>query len=295
MADAQMFLLANTKSRTQQLVICFKSMHINTYNVMLLNLATKMIIFRHESQHLWEASVRSVLLKSEDLIILSHEGIRILNLGLRPKKVVKSQNNTEYMLHPLNSCSDLRLESTNHLKFTHGRNGMVVSVQEQYQDSSLETFFDDIYKICIHELALRELLLIQSIFLCRQQYDIVKLIDLQPDISVFLKASLELGKRNMLQILSFDSKSIASLLDERHAEMFRSEYPVIYKTEREADDLQIRHADLFRKELGKSAKRLTLADLRVLAELDLGRHQHRACKKESAIDKALESNQVVAV
>ena len=107
---------------------------------------------------------------------------------------------------------------------------MIISVQEQYQDTENETHFDDIYKIGIQEIALRELLLIQSIFSCRQQYDIVKLIDLQPDISVFLKSYLELGKRNMVQILSFDSKSIASLLDEKHCELFKSEFPIIYKT-----------------------------------------------------------------
>jgi len=48
---------------------------------MLISLDTKMIVFRHESQHLWEAKVKSILLRSEDLIIFSHEGIRILNLG----------------------------------------------------------------------------------------------------------------------------------------------------------------------------------------------------------------------
>ena len=33
----------------------------------------------------------------------------------------------------------------------------------------------------------------------------------------------------MVQILAFDSKSIASLLDEKHADLFKSEFPIIYK------------------------------------------------------------------
>jgi len=44
--------------------MCFKSIHINTYNVILVDLKTKMIIYRHESEHLWEASIRSFLLET---------------------------------------------------------------------------------------------------------------------------------------------------------------------------------------------------------------------------------------
>lgn len=38
--------------------------------------------------------------------------------------------------------------------------------------------FENIYKVNVQEMTLRELLLSQSVFSCRQQYDIVKLIEL---------------------------------------------------------------------------------------------------------------------
>jgi len=53
------------------------------------------------------------------------------------------------MLHSLESCNDLRLEESNHLRFRHEGNKLILSVQEQFEDSELETFFEDIYKICL--------------------------------------------------------------------------------------------------------------------------------------------------
>jgi len=63
-------------------------------------------------------------------------------------------------------------------------------------------------------MSLRELMLCQSIFSCRQQYDIPILVEQQANPCVFFNSYLELEKTNLLSILSFDSKSIQSLLDE---------------------------------------------------------------------------------
>jgi len=52
---------------------------------------------------------------------------------------------------------------------------------------------------------------------------------MQPNIKVFLKTFLELEKRNMVQVLSFDSKSTISLLDEKHSDLIVKEFPIIYK------------------------------------------------------------------
>ena len=77
---------------------------------------------------------------------------------------------------------------------------------------------------------LRELLLAQSILACRQQSDIVNLIDLQEDPSVFFKSFLELEKNNLVSILSYDSRSIIKLLHERNEKFFPVEYPLFYMT-----------------------------------------------------------------
>lgn len=51
--------------------MCYKSIYINTYNILLISLDTKMVLFRYETQHLWEASINSILLDNQDLIIFS--------------------------------------------------------------------------------------------------------------------------------------------------------------------------------------------------------------------------------
>ena len=112
-------------------------------------------------------------------------------------------------------------------------------------------------------MSLRELLLCQSIFSCRQQFDIVKLIEIQPQIKTFLKSFLELDKNNLVQILSFDSKSIAALLNEKHQCLFQKEFPIIYK----------------------------LSTAKIECDMVFAHD----CSKKSAIDTALQNNQVRAI
>ena len=67
------------------------------------------------------------------MIIYSKDGIRILNLGPGDSKVVKDTDGIEFMLHPLKSCNELKLEDSNFLKFTNEeQNEMVISIQEQW-------------------------------------------------------------------------------------------------------------------------------------------------------------------
>lgn len=93
---------------------------------------------------------------------------------------------------------------------------MIISIQEQFQDKFGETYFENIYKLKIHTIQLKQLMLLQSIYMCRQLYDIVKLIEMQKDVSIFINPYLELGIKNMVHILSFDSKSIGCILNEKN-------------------------------------------------------------------------------
>jgi len=91
------------------------------------------------------------------------------------------------------------------------------------------TYYDEIYKIKIHEVTLRELLILQSFYVSRTTSDIIKLIKMQPDPRFFYKTFLELGGANFCSILSFDSYSMESLLSEDNEQYFSEEYPIIYK------------------------------------------------------------------
>ena len=44
-----------------------------------------------------------------------------------------------------------------------------------------------------------------------------------------MKSLLEMDLTNMISILSFDSRSIKALLNPKHSQTFRKDYPIFYK------------------------------------------------------------------
>ena len=117
--DAELYLIENKDRGELQLAVSYKSVHINTYNILMVNLDTKMIEYRHESYHLWEANIRSILLQNLDCIIFSQDGMFIVNLGTKSKRIIQDKAGVTWMLHPLLSCTDLLLEDSNHLLFSN--------------------------------------------------------------------------------------------------------------------------------------------------------------------------------
>ena len=63
------------------MVVSFKVIGINTFNVIVINLETNFIRYWHESYQLWESEVTGFCLKSNDFLILSRLGINVLSLG----------------------------------------------------------------------------------------------------------------------------------------------------------------------------------------------------------------------
>ena len=72
----------------------------------------------------------------------------------------------------------------------------------------------EIYKILIEQLNLSELMLLQGLFSCSSQGRLATLISEFPNQPVFFKSLLEFDMTNLISILSFDSRSIESLLDD---------------------------------------------------------------------------------
>jgi hypothetical protein len=63
------------------MVVSFKSIGINTFNVIVINLETKLIRYWYESYQLWESEVTGFCLKTNDFLILSKIGINVLALS----------------------------------------------------------------------------------------------------------------------------------------------------------------------------------------------------------------------
>ena len=65
----------------EYIVISFKCIGINTYNVYVFDLETKLIKYWHESYQLWESPIKGFLLANNDFMTFSKDGINLISLG----------------------------------------------------------------------------------------------------------------------------------------------------------------------------------------------------------------------
>ena len=56
---------------------------------------------------------------------------------------------------------------------------------------------------------------------------------MQPNPTIFYKVFLELDMQNMVRYLSFDSKSMKTLLSDKNKDFFDFNYPLFYKADYE--------------------------------------------------------------
>ena len=122
------------------------------------------------------------------------------------------------MIHPLESVNYLKVDADNFIHFEFSGQNKVINILQQfvknYTKTGNETAYDDVYKVRISDITLRELLLFQSLYVCSTQSDIFKLVKSQYKPEVFYKSFLELDGTNMASILSFDSRSMKYILDD---------------------------------------------------------------------------------
>jgi len=98
-------------------VISYKCIGINTFNVFVVDCETRLIKFWHESNNLWESTVKGFLLSTNDFTILSKDGINLLTLGDRKSRVVMDSDKNPRKIHSLGSMNYLKIAPSNHLLF----------------------------------------------------------------------------------------------------------------------------------------------------------------------------------
>lgn len=74
------------------MVIVFKTIYLNTFTVLIVNLETKMVLYKYDHPHLWEFKMDSTMLKFNDLLILSYRGTQIMNLGAQESKIIQTSD-----------------------------------------------------------------------------------------------------------------------------------------------------------------------------------------------------------
>ena len=182
-------MLRNKEKGIKEITISFKTIFINTYNVVVMDISKeseKSLIFRHESFQLWESQINGFLLNEhKDFVTLNRDGINVLALGSNEKRPLTDSQGLQRMIHSLESCNYLKVDKGNYILFSCAKySDRQVQIQQEYskgQKGAEETDFQQIYNIKIWEITLRELLLFQSLYVCKTQADIVDLVQNQPN------------------------------------------------------------------------------------------------------------------
>lgn len=105
-------------------------------------------------------------------------------------------------------------------------------IRQEYEiigSSENESEFYDIFKVKIHYATLKELLMFKSIYVCRNQIDIINVILDQPDPTIFFKSFLQFDLGNLMQLFSFEGDAYKYLLNDKFQRFFTPEYPLFYK------------------------------------------------------------------
>jgi len=188
-----------------------------------------------------------------------------MGLSSTDKRAVVDEKGTDRMIHSLESCNYLKVDKNNYLLFECAKpTEKIISIQQQYlkgdRENGEESEFWNLYNVRLHDITLRELLLFNSLYVCKTLSEIINIVNDQPNPSVFYKSCLELDGAPMVSILSFDSRSMSFLLDDQFAEYFSYQYPLFYRN-----------------------------------KIQKGQQADKKYFYRSAIDSALRSNQVRAV
>jgi hypothetical protein len=157
----------------------------------------------------------------------------LLALCCDERRELQNDEQNWMMGHSVESFNYLKLSPENFMVFECSKPGKrVLSINQEYYMKTNEfsgNTFKNLYKVELTDLTLRELLVLKSLNTCNTLSELVNLIDDQDNPNIFYKSCLELDSSNMTSILSFDSRSINFLLDDKFSEYFSSEYPLFYK------------------------------------------------------------------
>ena len=139
--DTKIVVLRDRKKGYKELCISFKTIFINTFNVMILDMkqdpkySKNSIIFRHESFQLWESKCDSALLsKNNDFIIINRDGINVLALGSVDKRPIKDVEGNDRVMHSLEAYSYLKLDPSNSIVFANqNMNKREIQIVQEYE------------------------------------------------------------------------------------------------------------------------------------------------------------------
>jgi hypothetical protein len=138
-----------------EMVISFKTIHENTYTVLVVDIKSARTIFKHTSYQLWESPVKGFLnTKTNDFIILNKFGTHFIRLDHnKPRR--RMNVGREVMVHSLGSINYMKIEEGNIINFEFAKSKhQSIEIQQQYIDSKDVTSYEDVYKISLDTMEL---------------------------------------------------------------------------------------------------------------------------------------------
>ena len=70
------------------LMVSQKTSKVETYNIIVINLNTKLIIYRYEIPHLWESPIKCLLLSTKEFLKISKDGLSMIKVFADSKKKI---------------------------------------------------------------------------------------------------------------------------------------------------------------------------------------------------------------
>jgi len=129
--DANVSVLRDNKNKYKELVISYKTIYINTYNVHIMDITQEgqPTLYKHESFQLWESESKGMLLTNRnDFLKLSKAGAEIIALGSEPKRMITDDLNNDHVLHSLESVNYLKIDPENFVTFECADENRIISV-----------------------------------------------------------------------------------------------------------------------------------------------------------------------
>jgi len=133
-SSVDMHVYTDEITNEPRLLISYKTIFINVYTINVIDLENDMdhsgnLIYRHESFCLWETAIVSIMNQiTRDLVILSNEGLSVMDLSSNIVTRNVSSNNQKYCIHSLASCDYLKLDELNHILFKCTAKNRMLSV-----------------------------------------------------------------------------------------------------------------------------------------------------------------------
>ena len=91
-------------------------MNLNTFDIVVVDLESKSMVFRYEMFSPWESSIQGFLISRNEFIILGDEGISVLSLFQSSKKrEIIDKNKDKWILNSIESCNYLKIDESNYI------------------------------------------------------------------------------------------------------------------------------------------------------------------------------------